>query len=219
MAKSKTQYVDLEGISKFAMVYTPDEYPKESGNFFWKVNLYMDDANMRKYESLGLSYKIRKERAEGNTDDNPDTWTGPEYITFRRPQFKLMGKQGVYFAPPKIFDRNRKLVISYTDANGDPINSYNDGDITPQMVGTQVLIGNGSKVRVNLSVYPTAKGRAARMESVGIIDLVEYNPEAKEESDGFDFGSVKVPGTGTDAGSSKAIESSISKELNDEIPF
>ena len=219
MAKSKTQYVDLEGISKFAMVYVPDEYPKDSGNFFWKVNLYLDDAGFRKYNSLGLSYKIRRDRMEEDKDDNPDTWTGPEYITFRRPQFKLMGRNAVYFSAPKIFDRNRKLVVSYTDADGNALTSYNDANIEPKMVGQQVLIGNGSKISVNLSVYETAKGRAARLESVRIIDLVEYNPEAKEETDGFDFGSVKITGTGTDSGASKAIESSISKELDDEIPF
>lgn len=218
-AKSTTQYVDLEGTAQYAMVYVPDEYPRESGNYFWKVNLFMDDANFRKYDSLGLSYKIRKLRTEEDTDDNPDTWTGAQYVTFRRPQFKLMGKKGVYFAPPKVFDRNRKLVVSYTDANGTPITSYDDGDITPILVGEQILIGNGSTVRVNLSTYPTAKGKAARFESIGILDLVEYNPEAKEEVDGFDFGSVKVKGTGLDSGSSDAGKTALEKELNDEIPF
>jgi len=211
--KSQTQYVDIEGISKFAMVYQPDEV---NGAHFWKVNLYMDDVNFKKYNSLGLSNKVRHDRAEGDPDDR-DKWTGDEYVTFRRPQFKLMGKKVVYFAPPKIYDRNRKLVISYTDANGNPINSYEDADIEPVRQGDVVLIGNGSKIAVNLAVYNTAKGRASRLEGVRIIDLVEYNPEAKPDDGSYDFGSVKregnIKGTGVDGGSS------IAKDLDDEIPF
>lgn len=214
MSKSNTQYVDLEGISKFPMVYQPDEI---NGASFWKVNLYMDEANFKKYENLGLANELRRDRAEGDPDDRKQ-WTGDPYITFRRPQFKLMGKKVVYFAPPKIYDRNRKLVISYTDANGTAINSYEDASIEPVRQGDVVLIGNGSKVSVNLAVYNTSKGRASRLEGVRILDLVEYNPEGKNDSDGFDFGSVKIPGSGVDGGAAKAV-SQTAKDLDDEIPF
>ena len=212
--KSNTRYVDLEGISKFPMVYQPDEY---NGAVFWKVNLYMDENNFRKFNSLGLANISRHDRAEGDPDDRK-LWTGEEYVTFRRPQFKLMGKKVVYFAPPKIYDRNRKLVVSYTDADGNPINSYEDANIEPQRKGDVVLIGNGSKVAVNLAVYNTAKGMASRLEGLRILDLVEYNPEGKEDDGSYDFGSVKVQGTGVDSGSG-AANSQLAKDLDDEIPF
>lgn len=36
------------------------------------------------------------------------------------------------------------------------------------------LVGNGSKVRVNVSVYPTSKGPGTRLNSVVILDHVEF---------------------------------------------
>lgn len=62
----------------------------------------------------------------------------------------------------------------------------------PRVVGPDkepidCLIGNGSKVKVYVSVYDTKLGKGTRLEGLHVIDLVEY------ESEGSEGGGVKLP--------------------------
>jgi hypothetical protein len=49
------------------------------------------------------------------------------------------------------------------------------------------LIGNGSKVKVSVAVYDTVKGKGQRLESIQVLDLIEYEkgeyelPPVKED--------------------------------------
>lgn len=49
------------------------------------------------------------------------------------------------------------------------------------------LIGNGSKVKVYVSVYDTKMGKGTRLEGMHVTDLIEY------ESEGDGGGGVKLP--------------------------
>ena len=62
----------------------------------------------------------------------------------------------------------------------------------PKVVGPDkepidCLIGNGSKVKVYVSVYDTKLGKGTRLEGMQVVDLVEY------ESEGGEGGGVKLP--------------------------
>lgn len=70
-----------------------------------------------------------------------------------------------------------------TDLGGPP--KVVDADKNPFPEGT--LIGNGSKVRVYVTVYDTKLGKGTRLEGVQVLDLVEY----ESENDGG--GGVKLP--------------------------
>lgn len=51
------------------------------------------------------------------------------------------------------------------------------------------LIGNGSKVKVYVSVYDTKMGKGTRLEGMQVLDLVEYESDYEEGSGG----GVKLP--------------------------
>lgn len=51
----------------------------------------------------------------------------------------------------------------------------------------KTLIGNGSKVKVYVSVYDTKMGKGTRLEGIQVTDLVEY------EGDGGEGNGVKLP--------------------------
>lgn len=63
----------------------------------------------------------------------------------------------------------------------------------PKVVGPDkelldnVLIGNGSRVKVYVSVYDTKLGKGTRLEGMQVVDLIEY------ESEGGEGGGVKLP--------------------------
>lgn len=71
------------------------------------------------------------------------------YATFRRAPKRLTAKGDLLdFGKPTV-----------TDAAGNAFDK---------------LIGNGSKVRVNVSVYDTSKGPGTRLNSVTVLDHVEF---------------------------------------------
>ena len=62
----------------------------------------------------------------------------------------------------------------------------------PKVVGPEKetingIIGNGSRVKVYVSVYDTKLGKGTRLEGMQVVDLVEY------ESEGGEGGGVRLP--------------------------
>lgn len=75
------------------------------------------------------------------------------YVTFRRPNKRLTAKGDLMeFGKPTV-----------TDQAG---NAFTE------------LIGNGSKVRINVSVYDTTKGPGTRLNSVVVLEHVPYSKPA-----------------------------------------
>jgi len=86
-------------------------------------------------------------------------------IRFKRKHIHPMGIEELS-GPPKVVD---------ADKNPFP------GD---------TLIGNGSKVKVYVSVYDTKMGKGTRLEGMQVVDLVEYESDYDPEEQG---GSLKLP--------------------------
>jgi len=137
-----TKYVYLSGSTKWAKTKKPDEKYK---NF--QVPLYMDDKSWELFKTLGLGLKVNKDKE-----------TNEPYVTFKRPESKMIKNEIVNFGPPK--------VLSY---NNEEFDGY---------------IGNGSEVTVKISVYDSMKGPGHRLETVRVEKLVEYNPPAGPDTMG-----------------------------------
>lgn len=137
-----TKFVYFTGEVEWAKVRTPDEKYHN-----YTVDLYMDDDSWTKFFDSGLQL-------------TPKEKDGKRYVTFRRPEEKLIKGETVNFGPPE--------VLIHEDDN------YNDFD---------GLIGNGSTVMVKVAVYDTMRGKGHRLETVAVEELVEYNPEGGSGKD------------------------------------
>ncbi len=125
-----TKYLYFSGIIKWAKVRKPDEKYQN-----YTINLYLDSKSKETFDDSGLSLGFK------NDEDG-------EFITFRRPDAKLIKQELVHFGPPTVLG---------------PDNKPFDG-----------LIGNGSKVTAKVAVYDTIKGKGHRLEIVRVDDLVVY---------------------------------------------
>jgi hypothetical protein len=125
-----TAFYYLTGKAKWARLFTPDEKYKN-----YKIDLLLDAESKKKFAESGMTM-TPKMAEEG------------EYITFRRPEAKLIKNELVKFEAPPV-----------TDAEGKPV---------------EKLIGNGSDVTVKVVVYDTVKGKGHRLEAVRVNSLIEY---------------------------------------------
>ena len=157
-----TETYKFTGKSKWAKVYDPEEFRGASN---WKINVYLDDAEIAKRKKAGIQSKTYSD--EDGT-----------YVTFKRPQTKLIKGVLNEFAPPKIYDAEGNCVVDYKKS-ADGTNF--------ERVGKPVLIGNGSVVEATVTVYDTQMGKGQRLESIKIIDLIEY-----EGGSGFSDSIVKT---------------------------
>lgn len=89
---------------------------------------------------------------------------GAFQIQFRRPGSKEIKGELVEFEPPKTMIKK--------------------GDDWEDYVGN---IGNGSEVVVKVAVYDTSRGKGHRLESIGITNLVEYEPSGDSGNGEFPF--------------------------------
>ncbi len=166
---SNTKYLEVEGTLQWAKVYTPDEF---RGAVRWSIDFFPKDAaELKKIKDMGIQKTI-KNKGEG------------DYLNFTRSTTKLMKGKLVNFTPPIIYDKDgRTPLVSYVDDAGKIVRSYDDPDQRPTRVGEPILLGNGSKVKIVLSVYPTAMGPGNRLESITLIDVVHYEkPETPEDA-------------------------------------
>lgn len=131
-----TKYVSLKGTTKYVNGQYGGlfEADQKYGNF--QIRLYPDTESWEKYKKSGL-------RLEPKNDEDGD------YLTFRRPEQKLLNKELVNFGRPKVF--------------------FKEG-IEPTK-----NIGHGSTIEVNVAVYDTREGKGHRLEAVRVLELVEYN--------------------------------------------
>ncbi len=149
--KTTTKTYKFVGKAQWAKVYEADEF---RGSTNWKIDLELDNENLALYKESGIQGKVR-------SNEN-----GP-VVSFKRPTTKLIKGVQQIFAGPKVIDNTGKTIVEYKKSE--------DGTKF-ERVGTPVLIGNGSIVEVTVQVYPTSMGPGQRLESVKIIDLIEYAP-------------------------------------------
>lgn len=120
-----------------------------------------------------------------------------EYVTFRRPVQKIIKGKLVELGKPAV--------------------------VNPLGQALDILVGNGSEVCVEVSVYDTIKGKAHTMEKVEVIGLVEYNRAIDahaEDNSTTATGTAPTSGAGAaPRGMQGAAAAKFRPELDDEIPF
>lgn len=186
--KTNTKYLKFKGRVAWTMLYSPDDY---KGNKFWKLSLYPTDEVIQKIKDAGIQTKLKE-------DDGSGSGVSGKYFQFRRDTEKKFDSGMQKFAPPSVYmGKSREPVVSYEE---DAEEEYGY-----KRIGDPILIGNGSEVEVTLEIYPTGSfGKGTRLNSVRILDLIEYNPDAGEEDE-------------DDEPTPKAMIKRA--EFNDEIPF
>lgn len=192
VAVGKTEYFKFAGTVKWNHLYEPDEFRGASN---YQLDFFP--------ESEAVKQAILDTGVQGAFKADKDT--GDEYYRFKRPHCKLIKGEFVTFAPPVIYDAKGKPLVTYVDKDGDPVTSATGRDLEFTRVGEKVLIGHGSKVIIDVCVYGTNYGPGNRLNSVKIIDLIEYvKPDAGDESTQSDpEGPASEPDSPADAGKSK----------------
>jgi hypothetical protein len=132
-----SNYYFLTGKAKWAKLFKPDEKYKN-----WQIQVYLDDESMKTFAESGMTMQKKQD------DDGT-------FVTFRRPEAKVIRDELVKFDPPTVLD--------------------SDGNKLEQ------LVGNGSDVTVKVIVYDTMKGKGHRLEAVKVNKLVPY---VKQEASG-----------------------------------
>lgn len=125
-----TKYYKFKGPCKWAKLHTPDQ---KYNNY--QINVYLDDEGIKQLKDSGLQLSLK-------TDEDGS------FVTFRRPQQKIIKGQLVDLGKPRVEDKDRKPL--------------------------EALVGNGSMVTVDVSVYDTLKGKGHTMMGVQVTDLVIY---------------------------------------------
>lgn len=125
-----SSYFYLSGKAKWAKLFKPDDKYKN-----WQIQVYMDADSMKIYDESGMT--MQKKQDEDGT-----------YVTFRRPEAKVIKDELVKFDPPTVLD--------------------SEGNKLEQ------LVGNGSDVTIKVIVYDTMKGKGHRLEAVKVNKLVPY---------------------------------------------
>lgn len=166
-----TKYLKFKGFVKWAKVYEPDNY-----NDILKYTLAFYPENGAEWE------KFRKSGIKLKVKDDPNG--EGQFVNIKRPVEKTFGSKDVIFTPPII---TGKVNVHYIDPENPtkPLRSYDKGTVAEvQRVGESVSIGNGSRVIVTICTYETKSfGIGSRLESLEILDLVEYNPDAVVEEE------------------------------------
>lgn len=148
-----TKYVTFRGKAHWAKVYEPEEF---RGATNWKIDLEVDDENLKLFKTHKIQKKVKEK-------------DGATILAFTRPQIKEIKGVKQLFAAPKIIDKDGNVLVEYKP---------NEAGTAFERVGNPVLIGNGSDVELTVAVYdwgtPANGGVGQRLESVKIIDLIEY---------------------------------------------
>ena len=162
-----TKYYNFSGRVAYAHLYEPDEF---RGVKRWKLSFYPD--NVEEVKKAGIQLEPKEDTGEFSGVDGT-------YFTFRRPVSREIKGEEVRFTPATITTPNGDVLVGWhIDDNGDMIRYVSDD--FKREDGSPKLIGNNSKIILNVCVYDTAGyGKGNRFESVKVVDLVEYEPPVK----------------------------------------
>lgn len=149
------KYEKFRGYSGYAMMYKPDEFMDKK---YWKISFYPETSKvMDAMKAKGVRLKIYE-------DDGSKSGVEGQYYVIKRPTEKNFKGVPTDFHPPVIYDKDGKILVGYDKE-------------TLERIGEPVLIGNGSLVEVTVCIYDAPPyGKGTRLESVKILDLIEYNP-------------------------------------------
>lgn len=150
-----SKWINVRGAVKWTKLYDADEF---AGAKRWIMSFYPE--NEKEWDVINKAgIQLRPKE-----DDLG------KFISLRRPVSKVFGDDITFFTPPKI---TGAVNVHYVDGDGNEIRQFKKGDKV-ERVGEPTLIGNESKVIVNICVYDTRQGKGHRLEAVNVLDLVEY---------------------------------------------
>jgi hypothetical protein len=199
-----TEVLRMTGKAYWCKVYEPDT---AFGASNYKLDFVPDEESMAKFKASGIQ-KAVKEDEKG------------KYFQLVRPDFKLIKGAVINFTGPVIEDKEGKVIVDYINKDtGRRVYSYDAKDKNSIVRrGTPILIGNGSTVEVKVAVYDTFKGKGHRLETVRVLDLIEYKRDGEyklpEMSD-----LVAQVNAEADKAEGKNKGTWQKNELDDEIPF
>lgn len=147
-----TEFHKFTGKAKWAKIYEPEEF---RGSTNWKIDLYLDKKGLEARKKAGIQSKVYEDE-EGS------------YVNFKRPKTKLIKGVLNEFSGPRIIDADGNDLVTYRKSE--------DGS-SWERIGNPILIGNGSTVEVEVATYDTQMGKGQRLETIRIIDLIEYKSE------------------------------------------
>lgn len=124
-----------------------------NGDKHWKISFYPSKEVADKIKDAGIQARLKD-------DDGEKSGVAGKYFVFKRPLERTFDGAVQKMDPVKVYDKDGKLLEE------------------------RVSIGNGSTVEVTLEVYPTKRfGKGTRLNSIRILDLIEYKPEDSEEGE------------------------------------
>lgn len=200
-----TEYINIEGQLQYAKVYEPDN---AFGASNWQTNIFpKDDKEWEKIKSAGIQKKIK---------ENNDPAKGPigKYIEFTRPVHRIINKEMVYFTGPIVEQGDGTVIVDYVNSETDQrVRSYQEHEKNKiQRRGKPILLGNGTDAVIRVAVYDTQKGKGQRLDSIKVLNLVEYTPKTLELPPVLE--DVRTALEPVDM-----TENNSSNDLDDEIPF
>ena len=198
-----SKWINVKGRVRWCKVYEADEY---AGAKRYVLNFYPE--NQKEWDVIDKA---------GIQLEPKDDDLG-KFIRVRRDFKRTFGDDLVFFTPPKI---TGAVNVNYTNEKGDEIKQFSKGD-TVERVGEPTLIGNESYVMLNICVYDTRQGKGHRLEAINVIDLVEYtggNTKSDAERGDLDETEEAKKPAVEEKRTEKVEEPSVSKDLDDEIPW
>lgn len=159
-----TRWINITGKIFWAQLVNPDS---AFGSSNWKLDLYPETEEAWNLIKESGIQKTVKESEHG------------KYISLTRPTYKMMKGSLVFFTPPAVEDKDGTVIVDYVDKelNKRVLSYEKSAEKTITKRGTDVLLGNGTVATVNVAVYDTMKGKGSRLESVKVLDLVEFHKE------------------------------------------
>lgn len=209
--KSNTKYVKFRGKAVYIKPYVPDEY---NGKETWKCGLTVDKATWQAIKEAGSQVKKRIAEDIPNIDENTP------YVVFSRDVEKEFKDGIAYFCPPFIYDESGERQVWY-ETNGKEVRQFKEGDEQPERKGDPIIIGNGSDVEFTIAIYPAGSfGHGSRLESIRVIDLIEWIPPEDEDGNKTDTQSKAIDASKkTEKKSSVKEVQESEKSKEDEAPF
>lgn len=161
-----TEIFRLVGKAFWAKVYNPDTF---MGKTQYKLAFYPDEDQWAKFEASGIQKKVHE-------DENG------KFFELARDASKLIKGNLVHFTGPIVEDQDGGVIVDFiSKKTGKRVYSYDSKDKDDiERRGAPILIGNGSKVQVDIAVYDTMKGKGHRLEKIRILDLIEYEGGTQE---------------------------------------
>jgi len=145
-------------------------------------------AELLELEGIANWAKVYEENRDTNEDFHGEGGAYTVDVLLEKEELDKLTKSGSRLKP-KIVDDG--ISIRFKRKHIHPAGIEDLGG-PPKVVGPDkepidCLIGNGSKVKVYVSVYDTKMGKGTRLEGMQVTDLIEY------ESEGGEGGGVKLP--------------------------